>query len=169
VQTQTTTDPGTEQPGTDQPGTDQPGTDQPGTDQPGTDQPGTDQPETIEYTGTTQLRFNQPVYVNVKAGENIRLVGYTWDGINQWASNLVLRANPSNGVFPLVTFTYRDGDEYKSVTKNKPGSNEQYYFEQDIPNGFNDVDEHGNPCIVVYVTASADTTFMLTFGSNGNA
>lgn len=173
VQTQTTTDPGTEQPGTDQPGTDQPGTDQPGTDQPGTDQPGTDQPgtdqpETIEYTGTTQLRFNQPVYVNVKAGENIRLVGYTWDGINQWASNLVLRANASNGVFPQVTFTYRDGDDLRTVTKNQPGSGEEYYFVVDIPNGFNDVDENGNPCIAVYVTASADTTFMLTFGC-GNA
>lgn len=178
VQTQTTTDPGTEQPGTDQPGTDQPGTDQPGTDQPGTDQPGTDQPgtdqpgtdqpETIEYTGTTQLRFNQPVYVNVKAGENIRLVGYTWDGINQWASNLVLRANASNGVFPQVTFTYRDGDDLRTVTKNQPGSGEEYYFVVDIPNGFNDVDEYGNPCVAVYVTASADTTFMLTFGC-GNA
>ncbi len=168
VKPQTTTDPGTEQPGTDQPGTDQPGTDQPGTEQPGTDQPGTDQPETIEYTGTTQLRFNQPVYVNVKAGENIRLVGYTWDGINQWASNLVLRANASNGVFPQVTFTYRDGDDLRTVTKNQPGSGEEYYFVVDIPNGFNDVDENGNPCIAVYVTASADTTFMLTFGC-GNA
>lgn len=173
VKTQTTTDPGTDQPGTQQPGTDQPGTDQPGTDQPGTQQPGTDQPgtqqpETIEYTGTTQLRFNQPVYVNVKAGENIRLVGYTWDGINQWASNLVLRANASNGVFPQVTFTYRDGDDLRTVTKNQPGSGEEYYFVVDIPNGFNDVDEYGNPCVAVYVTASADTTFMLTFGC-GNA
>ena len=168
---QQSTDPGTDPgttPGTD-PGT-TPGNDQPGNDQPGNDQPGTQQgdtlPTALEHDGNSvTLSFNQPSMVNVRAGQTIRLVAYNWDGINSWHPNLVMRANPSNGPFPVMTFSWQGGGEPQQFP-SKPG--EEWFFEVNIPDAYNEVDEQGRKCLAVYVTATADTTFMLTLGSSGN-
>lgn len=168
---QQSTDPGTDPgttPGTD-PGT-TPGNDQPGNDQPGNDQPGTQQgdtlPTALEHDGNSvTLSFNQPSMVNVHAGQTIRLVAYNWDGINSWHPNLVMRANPSNGPFPVMTFSWQGGGEPQQFP-SKPG--EEWFFEVNIPDAYNEVDEQGRKCLAVYVTATADTTFMLTLGSSGN-
>ena len=164
---QQSTDPGTT-PGTD-PGT-TPGNDQPGNDQPGNDQPGTQQGDTLPTAlahdgNSVQLSFNQAAMVNVRAGQTIRLVAYNWDGINSWHPNLVLRANPCNGQFPLMTFNWQ-GCEQPQTYPSKPG--EEWFFEVNIPDAYNEVDEQGRKCLAVYVTATADTTFMLTLGSSGN-
>ena len=164
---QQSTDPGTT-PGTD-PGT-TPGNDQPGNDQPGNDQPGTQQGDTLPTAlahdgNSVQLSFNQAAMVNVRAGQTIRLVAYNWDGINSWHPNLVLRANPCNGQFPLMTFNWQ-GCEQPQQFPSKPG--EEWFFEVNIPDAYNEVDEQGRKCLAVYVTATADTTFMLTLGSSGN-
>ena len=163
---QQSTDPGTD-PGTT-PGTD-PGT-TPGNDQPGNDQPGTQQGDTLPTAlahdgNSVQLSFNQPSMVNVRAGQTIRLVAYNWDGINSWHPNLVMRANPSNGPFPVMTFSWQGGGEPQQFP-SKPG--EEWFFEVNIPDAYNEVDEQGRKCLAVYVTATADTTFMLTLGSSGN-
>lgn len=157
---QQSTDPGTD-PGTT-PGTD-PGT-TPGNDQPGTQQ-GDTLPTALAHDGNSvQLSFNQASMVNVHAGQTIRLVAYNWDGINSWHPNLVLRANPSNGQFPLMTFSWQGGES--QTFPGKPG--EEWFFEVNIPDAYNEVDEQGRKCLAVYVTATADTTFMLTLGSSGN-
>ena len=159
---QQSTDPGTT-PGTD-PGT-TPGNDQPGNDQPGTQQ-GDTLPTALAHDGNSvQLSFNQAAMVNVRAGQTIRLVAYNWDGINSWHPNLVLRANPCNGQFPLMTFNWQ-GCEQPQQFPSKPG--EEWFFEVNIPDAYNEVDEQGRKCLAVYVTATADTTFMLTLGSSGN-
>ena len=164
---QQSTDPGTT-PGTD-PGT-TPGNDQPGNDQPGNDQPGTQQGDTLPTAlahdgNSVQLSFNQASMVNVRAGQTIRLVAYNWDGINSWHPNLVMRANPSNGPFPVMEFSWQGGGEPQQFP-SKPG--EEWFFEVNIPDAYNEVDEQGRKCLAVYVTATADTTFMLTLGSSGN-
>ena len=159
---QQSTDPGAD-PGTT-PGNDQPGNDQPGNDQPGTQQ-GDTLPTALAHDGNSvQLSFNQASMVNVHAGQTIRLVAYNWDGINSWHPNLVLRANPSNGQFPLMTFSWQGGEPQQFPSK--PG--EEWFFEVNIPDAYNEVDEQGRKCLAVYVTATADTTFMLTLGSSGN-
>ena len=163
---QQSTDPGTD-PGTT-PGTD-PGT-TPGNDQPGNDQPGTQQGDTLPTAlahdgNSVQLSFNQASMVNVHAGQTIRLVAYNWDGINSWHPNLVMRANPSNGPFPVMEFSWQ-GCEQPQQFPSKPG--EEWFFEVNIPDAYNEVDEQGRKCLAVYVTATADTTFMLTLGSSGN-
>ena len=168
---QQSTDPGTTPgttPGTD-PGT-TPGNDQPGNDQPGNDQPGTQQGDTLPTAlahdgNSVQLSFNQASMVNVHAGQTIRLVAYNWDGINSWHPNLVMRANPSNGPFPVMEFSWQGGGEPQQFP-SKPG--EEWFFEVNIPDAYNEVDEQGRKCLAVYVTATADTTFMLTLGSSGN-
>jgi hypothetical protein len=103
--------------------------------------------------------------VNVRAGQTIRLVAYNWDGINSWHPNLVMRANPSNGPFPVMEFSWQGGGEPQQFP-SKPG--EEWFFEVNIPDAYNEVDEQGRKCLAVYVTATADTTFMLTLGSSGN-
>lgn len=159
---QQSTDPGTT-PGTD-PGT-TPGNDQPGNDQPGTQQ-GDTLPTALAHDGNSvTLSFNQPSMVNVHAGQTIRLVAYNWDGINSWHPNLVMRANPSNGPFPVMTFSWQGGGEPQQFP-SKPG--EEWFFEVNIPDAYNEVDEQGRKCLAIYVTATADTTFMLTLGSSGN-
>ena len=163
---QQSTDPGTD-PGTT-PGTD-PGT-TPGNDQPGNDQPGTQQGDTLPTAlahdgNSVTLSFNQAAMVNVHAGQTIRLVAYNWDGINSWHPNLVMRANPSNGPFPVMEFSWQGGGEPQQFP-SKPG--EEWFFEVNIPDAYNEVDEQGRKCLAVYVTATADTTFMLTLGSSGN-
>ncbi len=160
---QQSTDPGTD-PGTT-PGNDQPGNDQPGNDQPGTQQ-GDTLPTALAHDGNSvTLSFNQPSMVNVHAGQTIRLVAYNWDGINSWHPNLVMRANPSNGPFPVMEFSWQGGGEPQQFP-SKPG--EEWFFEVNIPDAYNEVDEQGRKCLAVYVTATADTTFMLTLGSSGN-
>ena len=160
---QQSTDPGTD-PGTT-PGTDQPGNDQPGNDQPGTQQ-GDTLPTALEHDGNSvTLSFNQPSMVNVRAGQTIRLVAYNWDGINSWHPNLVMRANPSNGPFPVMEFSWQGGGQPQQFP-SKPG--EEWFFEVNIPDAYNEVDEQGRKCLAVYVTAVADTTFMLTLGSSNN-
>lgn len=49
-----------------------------------------------------------------------------------------MRANPSNGPFPVMEFSWQGGGEPQQFPSN-PG--EELFFEVNIPDAYNEVDE----------------------------